>query len=65
MGKRAILKQLEEAVRARGWEVRRETGSFLGGPCRLKGRSVVVLNRRSPVEIQVAILEEALRRAPL
>nr|BCX01514.1 MAG: hypothetical protein KatS3mg041_1560 [Bacteroidota bacterium] len=59
-----LLAHLEGQVRARGWEIRREVGSFIGGLCRVRDRWVVVLNRRTPPEVQLAILEQTLKRLP-
>lgn len=60
-----IVEALEEAVTQLGVTVRRERGSFRGGLCTIGGETVVVLNKRTPVEAHLAVLAEALRSLPV
>lgn len=60
-----IVQALEEAVTQLGVAVRWERGSFRGGLCTIVGETVVVLNKRRPVEAHLAILAEALRSLPV
>lgn len=60
-----IVQALEEAVTQLGVAVRWERGSFRGGLCTIEGETVVVLNKRRPVEAHLAILAEALRSLPV
>lgn len=60
-----IVKAMEEAVQQLGVEVRHERGNFRGGLCTVGGATVVVLNKRRPVESHLAILAEALRTLPV
>lgn len=59
-----IVEALEEAVRQLGVEVRHERGNFRGGLCTVDGTTVVVLNKRRPVEAHLAVLAETLRTLP-
>jgi hypothetical protein len=59
-----IVEALEEAVQQLGVEVRRERGNFRGGLCTVAGTSVVMLNKRRPVEAHLAVLADALRTLP-
>ena len=59
-----IVQALEQAVQQLGVEVRRERGNFRGGLCTVGDATVVVLNKRRPVESHLAILAEALRALP-
>lgn len=56
-----IVKELEEAVEQLGLRVRREKGNFRGGPCVRNDESFLMLNRRHPPEIHLAVLSAALR----
>ncbi len=64
MKPKQIVQALEEAVAQLGVAVRRERGSFRGGLCTIGGATVVVLNKRMPVEAHLAVLAEALRALP-
>ncbi len=48
-----------------GLEVRVESGPFRGGYCIKQGNELVMLNRRHPPEVHLALLAEALRTQPL
>jgi hypothetical protein len=60
-----IVQAMEEAVQQLGVEVRRERGNFRGGLCTVGDATVVVLNKRRPVEAHLAILADALRTLPV
>ena len=60
-----IVQALEEAVGQLGVDVRHERGNFRGGLCTVGDETVVVLNKRTPVEAHLAILAEALRALPV
>ena len=60
-----IVRELEEAVRQFGLPVRREQGKFRGGRCTVNGEDLVMLNKRHPPEIHVAVLADALRTLPV
>ncbi len=60
-----IVQAMEEAVQQLGVEVRHERGNFRGGLCTVGDATVVVLNKRRPVEAHLAILAEALRALPV
>ena len=60
----ALVRALDDALRALGVRVRRERGSFRGGRCTVAGREVVVLNKLHPPEAQALVLAEALRGLP-
>jgi hypothetical protein len=61
----AILKELEDAARQLGLEVRRDRGSFRGGRCTVTGQEYIVLNKRHLPETQLAVLAECLRDLPM
>ena len=60
----ALVRALDDALRALGVRVRRERGGFRGGRCTVAGREVVVLNRLHPPEAHVLVLADALRGLP-
>lgn len=60
----AVVRELEDALRALSVRVRRERGTFRGGRCTVAGQEVVVLNKLHPPEAQVVVLAEALRELP-
>jgi hypothetical protein len=60
----ALAKALEEAVRQLGVRVRYERGTFRGGLCTVDGETIVMLNRRLPVESHVSALASALAELP-
>ena len=61
----AIVRALEEAHARLGVRVRRERGGFRGGRCTVEGEEVVVLNRRHPPEVHLAVLAASLRHLPV
>lgn len=60
-----IVKELEEAVRQLGFEVRVEKGNFRGGRCIVGGQEFVMLNKRHLPELRLTILAECLREMPI
>jgi hypothetical protein len=60
-----IVKALEQAARQLGLQVRTEQGNFRGGRCTLDGEEFVILNKRHPPEMHLAILAESLRDQPV
>lgn len=45
--------------------VRVEKGDFRGGRCHVAGQTVIMLNKRHPTEVQLAVLARSLRNEPL
>ncbi|SHK60377.1 hypothetical protein [Rhodothermus profundi] len=62
---RRLVDELIAAARQLGLEVRLETGPFRGGHCIKQGDELIMLNRRHPPEVHLALLAEALRTRPL
>lgn len=62
---RRLVEELIAVARQLGLEVRMETGPFRGGHCIKQGEELVMLNRRHPPEVHLALLAEALRTRPL
>ncbi|HET6567059.1 MAG TPA: hypothetical protein VFG50_03780 [Rhodothermales bacterium] len=60
-----VVKELEQAAERLGVKVRFEQGRFRGGLCTLEDRQVIVLNKRHPPEVHVALLAESLREMPV
>ncbi|GIV59374.1 hypothetical protein GQ464_006725 [Rhodocaloribacter litoris] len=60
-----IVRELEDAVRRMGVQVRCEQGHFRGGYCKVGEEEVVVLNKRHPPEVHLAVLADALRELPV
>ena len=60
-----ILDALEDAVQQLGITLRRETGNFRGGRCTVGEEKVVLLNKRHPPEVHLAVLAESLRGLPV
>ena len=60
-----IVKELEDAARQLGVQVRREKGNFRGGYCVRNDEELLMLNKNHPAEAHVAILAEALRSLPV
>ena len=59
-----IAQELEQAVRQFGLDVRREKGNFRGGRCTVNGEDLVMLNKRHPPEMHVAVLADVLHTLP-
>ena len=60
-----IVKELEDAARQLGVQVRREKGNFRGGYCVRNDEELLMLNKNHPAEAHLAILAEALRSLPV
>ncbi len=60
-----IVKELEQAAQQLGVRVRFEKGNFRGGLCTVEDQQTIVLNRRHPPEVHVALLAESLRDLPI
>ena len=45
--------------------MRVEKGNFRGGQCLVEGNQVVLLNKRHPPEVNVAILSQCLQKLPV
>lgn len=60
-----IVKELRDAAKQLGLEVRTEKGNFRGGRCMVGGQDFVVLNKRHIPEVQLNILAECLRDVPI
>lgn len=65
MKTKQIVKELEAAVRQLGVKVRVEGGSFRGGYCKRGEEELLVLNKRHPPEMHLAVLAESLRVLPV
>ena len=56
MKKTAQLSLLETTIKEHGYTLRYEKGNFLGGECRLREESVVVVNKFLPLEGKIYTL---------
>lgn len=59
-----IVEALKDVAQQLGLRVRVEQGNFRGGRCKVGGDDLVVLNKRHPAEIHLALLAESLRTLP-
>ncbi|MBF0585501.1 hypothetical protein INT08_03705 [Prosthecochloris sp. N3] len=62
MRKEKKLKLLEGAISDRGYRVRYEKGSFIGGDCRLRDHNIVVINKFLPLEGKIYTIAKVLSR---
>lgn len=60
-----VVKELETAAQQLGLHVRREKGGFRGGWCKVEEAAFIMLNKRHPPEVHLAILAESLRDQPV
>uniref|UniRef100_Q3ARF5 Uncharacterized protein n=1 Tax=Chlorobium chlorochromatii (strain CaD3) TaxID=340177 RepID=Q3ARF5_CHLCH len=60
MKKDAQLALLEKTIKALGYKIRYEKGSFLGGACRIKEDKVVVVNKFLPIEGKLYTLAQVI-----
>ena len=60
-----IVDDLRQAAHQLGLQVRLETGRFRGGRCTVGDEALIVLNKRHPPELHLAILAESLRDLPV
>jgi hypothetical protein len=51
-----LILELEEIVSRLGFKVRKEKGNFRGSNCILAGERIIMLNRNTPVEMQIGTL---------
>ncbi|MDQ1335988.1 MAG: hypothetical protein QG552_2938 [Thermodesulfobacteriota bacterium] len=70
MDARAVLGYLEAVAEQLGVEIRYEpmegeTVLSPGGMCRIRGKTVIIVNAKAPLEDQVRTLVKALRRLDL
>lgn len=49
-----LLSELEDILKAKGFKIRRERGSFRNGNCLLQGEKLIMLNKVIPPESQIA-----------
>ena len=59
-----IVDDLRQATHQLGLQVRLETGRFRGGRCTVGNDTLIVLNKRHPPEMHLAVLAESLRELP-
>jgi hypothetical protein len=60
-----IVKELRDAAKQLGLEVRAEKGHFRGGRCMVGGQEFIVLNRLHIPAVQLNILAECLKELPI
>lgn len=60
-----VLDALTEIASSFDLPVRREKGNFRGGRCVVDGEELILLNKRHPPEVNVAILAQSLQDLPL
>lgn len=60
MKKAAQLTVLETAIKSLGYAIRYEKGNFLGGDCRVRNDSVVVVNKFLPLEGKIYTLAQVI-----
>ena len=60
-----IIEELTDVAERMGMEVRVEKGNFRGGRCQVGDTTVIMLNKRHMADVQLAVLANSLREAPL
>lgn len=60
-----VLDALTEIAGSFDVPVRHEKGNFRGGRCIVGGEELILLNKRHPPEVNVAILAQSLHDLPL
>ncbi|WP_176521824.1 hypothetical protein [Longimonas halophila] len=65
MTTKKIIDELTDVAKRMDMEVRVEKGDFRGGRCHVGGQTVIMLNKRHPTEVQLAVLARSLRNEPL
>lgn len=55
-----FLLELEDLLEQKGYEIRKESGSFRGNSCVMKGDQLIMLNKKSPPEINAGIMVRLL-----
>ncbi|WP_179862358.1 hypothetical protein [Longibacter salinarum] len=65
MKTKTVLEELEQAAEQLGYVVRKEKGNFRGGVCTIDGDAVIMLNKRHIPDVQLVVLADSLRDAPI
>jgi len=60
-----IIQELIDIAERMDVAVRIEKGDFRGGRCQMGGQTVIMINKRHPAEVQLAVLAQSLRPEPL
>jgi hypothetical protein len=60
-----VLAELEQAAEQLGYVVRKEKGNFRGGVCTVDGDAIIMLNKRHIPDVQLVVLADSLRDAPI
>jgi len=60
-----ILEELEQAASQLGFVIRKEKGNFRGGVCSVDGEAIIMLNKRHIPDVQLVVLADSLREAPI
>ena len=60
-----VLEELEQAAAQLGFIVRKEKGNFRGGVCTVDGKAMIMLNKRHIPDVQLVVLADCLRDAPI
>lgn len=60
-----VIEELEQAARQLGFAVRKEKGNFRGGVCTVDGDAIIMLNKRQIPDVQLVVLADSLRDAPI
>ncbi|HBY18094.1 MAG: Uncharacterized protein XD77_1064 [Marinimicrobia bacterium 46_47] len=65
MTSQKILEELEKFLNNLDIELEKAVGTVKGGYCRIREESVIVINRKIPVEEQLTIIANAIHRKNL
>lgn len=60
-----VLEELEQAASQLGFVIRKEKGNFRGGVCSVDGEAIIMLNKRHIPDVQLVVLADSLRDAPI
>ena len=60
-----VLEELEQTAAQLGFVVRKEKGNFRGGVCTVDGETIIMLNKRHIPDVQLVVLADSLRDAPI
>lgn len=60
-----VLEELEQAASQLGFVIRKEKGNFRGGVCTVDGEAIIMLNKRHIPDVQLVVLADSLRDAPI
>ncbi len=58
-----LFDELEEIAGRLFAEVRHEQGYFQTGVCKLQGKTILMINKRQPLDERIAALAQAIERA--